>query len=99
MKKTTIKNHIYIYSEQNEIRQWWKWEYEIGNLYNWRIDGEIEEIDGGIEEWMEEQWREEARTLVLWASKCAELGLGEEERDGRDIKGGRLVPVGGSNQD
>ena len=56
------KNHNkepYIYSEQNEIRQWWKWEYEIGNLYNWRIDGVIEEIDGGIEEWMEEQWREE----------------------------------------
>ena len=26
-----------------------KWEYEIGNLYNWRIDGGIEEIDGGIE--------------------------------------------------
>ena len=29
-----------------------------------RIDGGIKEIDGGIEEWMEEQWREEARTLV-----------------------------------
>ena len=46
----------------------------------------------------EEQWREEARTLVQWASKCAELGL-EEEWDGRDIKGGPLVPVGGSNRD
>ena len=33
------------------------------------------------------------------AVKCVELGLGEEEGDGRDIKGGPLVPVGGSNRD
>ena len=36
---------------------------------------------------------------LQWASKCAELGLGEEEGDGRYIKGGPLVPVGGSNRD
>ena len=48
--------------------------------------------------WRNNGGREEARTLLQWASKYAELGLGEEG-DGRDIKGRPLVPVGGSNRD
>ena len=56
----------------------------------------MEESNNG---WRNNGGREEARTLVQWASKYAELGLGEEEGDGRDIKGGPLVPAGGSNRD
>ena len=40
---------------------------------------------------------ERARTLLKFKLKLSS-GLGEEEGDGRDIKGGHLVPVG-SNRD
>ena len=41
---------------------------------------------------------ERARTLLKFELKLLG-GLGEEEGDGRYIKGGPLVPVGGSNRD
>ena len=41
--------------------------------------------------WRNNGGREEARTLLQRASKCAELGL-REEGDGRDIKGGTFSP-------
>ena len=68
---------------------------ESMRLVTFTTEESTEESKNG---WRNNRGKEEARTLVQWASKCAELGLGEEGDD-RYIKGGPLVPVGGSNRD
>ena len=72
--------------------------HESMKLVTFRTEESTEESKKSMEE-SKNGGREKARTLVQWASKYAELGLREEEGDGQDIKGGPLVPVGGSNRD
>ena len=68
------------------------WEYKVGNLYNRRIDGEIEEnlvITGDEEEERPAMKQENTELEVAWAR-------GERRAIYRR---GTVVPIGDSNRD